>query len=153
MPRKKKYDVDFGSISIGDSKRLRSVEIEGETYLSSKDFLEYLLHLERSHHHLKNDVFVLNRLTRDFPLKSSSFWENEENAEFFEVIIEKINEHFGDWDRKDIVAAILESTVDDELKCKLIRTMKSIPHSLHDEQLLCKKTSTEVKLALFKFST
>jgi len=151
MARKKKYDVNFSHRPVGNSFNLKTAKIEGELYYSSKDFLKYLLELESSSYRLNNETFVLNQLTKDFNVTSSSFWDDESNYSFLKPVIEKIDKHFNNWLRAQVIRAILESKLEDSEKCDLINNMKNIPAQVHHNQLLDKNTSTQVKLRLFKF--
>ena len=150
MARKKKYNVTF---SKDCETQLRSADIEGETFISTKDFLKYLLKLESNNYSLNNKGFVLNRLTKEFNLNSVEFWNDSENKPFFKLILSKLNNSFSEWYISSVITTILKSNVEDDLKCELLNTIKSIPSKIHKEQLLDKNVSPQVKLSLFNFNT
>jgi hypothetical protein len=140
------------TLYLGDGKSLRKTVVEGETYYNSKDFLLYLLHLERTEHNLNNKNFVLNRLPEDLKITDTSFWNNPEYEMVHEVVLPKITEYSGYY-RTQVLLSFLRSKISDQKKIKVLDRLKDIPSQVKNVLLREKEISPEVKTSLLRFET
>lgn len=142
----KKQTVTMGTKyqRINDARgvSIKTATIEGEVYYSVVDFLKYLLLLDKSElqmtrGYIANELYNMN-------ITSNKFWDNADNAQFFEVVLKHIN-NYGDWVKGDILNAFFSSAiVTEEIKLQYLNTAENIPTKTYN--FVSKQTSIPPKV-------